>query len=159
MLYEVITPDPRHRRNAPPDGRSAQVRTPAAALAASTLHYFDCKNCHKVGMAIGAMGATNTCLQCHANGSIRITSYNVCYTKLLRLTPGQTYYFTMKTWDVAGNVSTISDMVSAVASGDSADPDFGGVNWAAAGDESATINRITSYNVCYTKLLRWSGIG
>ena len=56
------------------------------------------------------------------------------------LTPGQTYYFTLKTWDVAGNVSTISDMVSAVASGDSKAPDFGGINSAVAGDESATIN-------------------
>ena len=43
---------------------------PSHVLAASTLHYFDCKNCHKAGMAIGAMGATNTCLQCHANSAI-----------------------------------------------------------------------------------------
>ncbi len=42
---------------------------PSYVPAATTLHYFDCKQCHKSGMNIGAMGANNTCLQCHADGA------------------------------------------------------------------------------------------
>ncbi|GEM_PF-1329073 len=40
---------------------------PSRSLAATaTLHYFDCKQCHKAGMAITAMGANNVCLDCHS---------------------------------------------------------------------------------------------
>jgi len=40
---------------------------PSRSLAAiATLHYFDCKQCHKAGMAITAMGANNVCLECHS---------------------------------------------------------------------------------------------
>ena len=56
---------------------------------------------------------------------IRITSYNVCYTKLLRF-----YLFNLGRGDVARV--------------DPAHPDAVAMH----------LDRITSYNVCYTKLLR-----
>lgn len=56
------------------------------------------------------------------------------------LTPGTTYYFSMRSQDAAGNWSTPSAVVSAVASGDTVKPYFGGVDRAYKGDESATIN-------------------
>ncbi|MBE0502631.1 MAG: CxxxxCH/CxxCH domain-containing protein [Desulfuromonadales bacterium] len=56
------------------------------------------------------------------------------------LTPGTTYYFSLRSQDVAGNWSTPSAVVSAVASGDTVVPYFGGVNRAAKADESQTIN-------------------
>ena len=94
---------------------------------------------------------------------IRITSYNVCYTKLLRYLDAYCYakerkpninmsmqtnmldYSTDKWYEVlklvcGGGVST------------SFDPDACGRIYQGSAD------RITSYNVCYTKLLRlWSG--
>ena len=40
---------------------------PSRSLAApASVHYFDCKQCHKSGMAIGTMGGNNTCLECHS---------------------------------------------------------------------------------------------
>ncbi|MDT8441992.1 MAG: CxxxxCH/CxxCH domain-containing protein [Desulfuromonadales bacterium] len=56
------------------------------------------------------------------------------------LTPGQTYYFSLRSQDVAGNWSSPSPVVSAVASGDTLKPYFNGVNRARKGDHSATIN-------------------
>ncbi|MDT8441870.1 MAG: CxxxxCH/CxxCH domain-containing protein [Desulfuromonadales bacterium] len=56
------------------------------------------------------------------------------------LTPGQTYYFSLRSQDVAGNWSTPSLVASAVASGDTLKPYFGGVNRAFKGDKSQTIN-------------------
>ena len=56
------------------------------------------------------------------------------------LTPGQTYWFSLRSQDAAGNWSTPSTPVSAVASGDTLKPYFGGVDRAYKGDEAATIN-------------------
>jgi predicted CxxxxCH...CXXCH cytochrome family protein len=56
------------------------------------------------------------------------------------LTSGATYYFCLRSQDVAGNWSLPSTVVSAVASGDTVVPYFGGVNRASKGDATQTIN-------------------
>ena len=70
--------------------------------------------------------------------ALRITSYNVCYTKLLR---GRTL--------ALGLAQVQEDGLHSVAH-------LGRQGLAAAGDgvEVDRRHRITSYNVCYTKLLR-----
>ena len=74
--------------------------------------------------------------------AIRITSYNVCYTKLLRVT------IFGKSWDIhvkdalnielTDNLLLIEDSLAFLC-----------------GKVEHLFYRITSYNVCYTKLLRW----
>ena len=66
----------------------------------------------------------------------RITSYNVCYTKLLR-TGGTPL------WSEAQTVSVTKGIYNVTLGLNPFPPDL----------------RITSYNVCYTKLLRSSGRG
>ena len=44
------------------------------------------------------------------------------------LTPGQTYHFTLKSYDAFGNESLISNTISGVASADNVAPDFGGAD-------------------------------
>ena len=82
--------------------------------------------------------------------SIRITSYNVCYTKLLRLV------FPLASSFSVGPVCEYRLIVEGARKEDLADlgvaPSFAWVLWASPFLSSS--RRITSYNVCYTKLLR-----
>ena len=78
--------------------------------------------------------------------NFRITSYNVCYTKLLR--NGPSYI------DISAryyrNKSAPQDLANKVISG-------GTGNWGNGvmiAHPQLSTSRITSYNVCYTKLLR-----
>ena len=66
------------------------------------------------------------------SGDSRITSYNVCYTKLLRTKKGALYVYDRdpeeEAWEPFANLMKSQNYVE--------------------------YDRITSYNVCYTKLLR-----
>ena len=76
----------------------------------------------------------------------RITSYNVCYTKLLRLFGVGPRY--------SGSPEEIGKHIDWPATPDKVLP---GVTIGVAkkkGTNSVNLARITSYNVCYTKLLR-----
>ena len=80
----------------------------------------------------------------------RITSYNVCYTKLLRVDLAKTFAseITLEKGDKSGSAKTlIKVMKLGITMGTSVTVRCEGE------DEEA---RITSYNVCYTKLLRSS---
>ena len=95
----------------------------------------------------------------------RITSYNVCYTKLLR-TPS--YAFIENAWeDVANGMSPSFTFYSATCSepgsveskikqisGEYMIPNSLIIAIPAAQEVHKGDIRITSYNVCYTKLLR-----
>ena len=108
----------------------------------------------------------------------RITSYNVCYTKLLRDISAE--FEDLPSGAVAGDEVTVSIIVrstfpSKVTPNYSLEVinknegrtltmekdnlQFGGAITSATGSlEIEKKNRITSYNVCYTKLLRlWAG--
>ena len=52
------------------------------------------------------------------------------------LTPGTTYYFALKTYDEANNVSAMSNVVSRAAQVDNVAPAFWGINSVSTGDES-----------------------
>ena len=125
MLYEVIT-----QRN------DAQQRE-SAALAAL----------EKAGMTVYKVDVTEREVFRQALPDWaellpedRITSYNVCYTKLLRIMEN------MSTWEMI--------LLGAIA--------LGVLIWAGPGvkvmleqsRKAENRDRITSYNVCYTKLLR-----
>jgi hypothetical protein len=56
------------------------------------------------------------------------------------LNVGTTYYFSLKSSDVAGNWSPASAAVSAQPTADAVAPDFGGADKAVKGDEGGTIN-------------------
>ena len=79
------------------------------------------------------------------NQVYRITSYNVCYTKLLRIV-----------------LDTVKARFNAVACNYEGVPqqtllnnENGALNEIKAGRKVQFTSRITSYNVCYTKLLRY----
>ena len=50
-------------------GLALMLAIPALSWAVG-VHYFDCKQCHKVGVSVAALGnlSTNVCLQCHSGG-------------------------------------------------------------------------------------------
>jgi predicted CxxxxCH...CXXCH cytochrome family protein len=52
------------------------------------------------------------------------------------LNPGATYYFALKTYDEANNVSAMSNVVSRAAQADNVAPVFWGINSVSTGDES-----------------------
>ena len=112
---------------------------------------------------------------------LRITSYNVCYTKLLRACFGCTIacgrisqmdkgHFTVKNspkyWDASGGLEYEAAWALGAANGvgdletlqyanmlcneDGMDP----ISFGATIGAVMELYRITSYNVCYTKLLR-----
>ena len=84
--------------------------------------------------------------------SLRITSYNVCYTKLLRFIPE-----TVTT--IAKEAFSNSDLTSVIIPnsvtyiGNYAFYE-NAITSVVISDSVKYIGRITSYNVCYTKLLR-----
>ena len=72
----------------------------------------------------------------------RITSYNVCYTKLLRAArPLAPHCVNPRPWK--GSVAAFDYTTSILLAV--------GLNT----ENPGALNRITSYNVCYTKLLRY----
>ena len=72
--------------------------------------------------------------------SVRITSYNVCYTKLLRIPAERNMVGAIPNWfSVRLQDNNILSFMT----------DWGDSRLIYTKD-----NRITSYNVCYTKLLR-----
>ena len=75
----------------------------------------------------------------------RITSYNVCYTKLLRCIPSWTVAISRQAATASGELAAMARASFSVSS-----------RSVSAGRTRLTspIRRITSYNVCYTKLLR-----
>ena len=101
----------------------------------------------------------------------RITSYNVCYTKLLRpqitasigpsaggsvYSPAMTDFVIMV--EKAGTMFvTGPDVVKTVLGEDISFDDLGGAttHGTKSGVAHFVAHRITSYNVCYTKLLRF----
>ena len=82
------------------------------------------------------------------NKENRITSYNVCYTKLLRLLMIPNMY------KIAGELLPGVFHVSARAIAASSLSIFGDHQDVMAARQTGFAIRITSYNVCYTKLLR-----
>ena len=90
----------------------------------------------------------------------RITSYNVCYTKLLRST--WVVRRCLSRWYMASLVRSpvafaASDSVFVQGSGANNPYATGaGVPLGQTSPNSTSPTRITSYNVCYTKLLRQS---
>ena len=102
----------------------------------------------------------------HRDGVGRITSYNVCYTKLLRsifrLLVGEAMkardgYTEPMSWGVGGTPGQAAGRLglgNQLAAGQVVVDVIG--DFATATDG---VGRITSYNVCYTKLLRWCCFG
>ena len=75
-------------------------------------------------------------------GPCRITSYNVCYTKLLRVVEaGEALGI------AGGRIAEAADLGL-----------VGEEQTEHAADAGGGERRITSYNVCYTKLLRFAGL-
>ena len=93
-------------------------------------------------------GTGTTLLEAEFMGIHRITSYNVCYTKLLRSRCGNFMMFCFNFYSKM-IVKVITDIFSAI-------PPFNRLLKKRTSGMSliTTPNRITSYNVCYTKLLR-----
>ena len=91
----------------------------------------------------------------------RITSYNVCYTKLLRLMEREAGVdhtrspaFRIERIDGEGRTHTVFRQEHVVhRTGDVLAEDHAR-DFDAVGDLRLVADRITSYNVCYTKLLR-----
>ena len=96
----------------------------------------------------------------------RITSYNVCYTKLLRLIDGND-------WNASSILRSkiIVPVISVTIPGDKekikiygfgevklSDKEIAAVLQHRYGDGLVYLPRITSYNVCYTKLLRYKNL-
>ena len=99
-----------------------------------------------------------------ADNLFRITSYNVCYTKLLRDFSGAIGTFSLKMSQSADTVN-INDAVSIKltlsGTGNFNMIEIPEIIWPKefevyepVASENTTVSRITSYNVCYTKLLR-----
>ena len=82
----------------------------------------------------------------------RITSYNVCYTKLLRVSVFSDAFRGELMWRIGIPVSALLLVLSAIPLSfvNARAPRFVNLVFALL----IWISRITSYNVCYTKLLR-----
>ena len=77
----------------------------------------------------------------------RITSYNVCYTKLLRFVESERLSLD---WQHTLAFSEHTVTAGLFAMQESAKT----LSFGSGFDEDTDVNRITSYNVCYTKLVR-----
>ena len=88
---------------------------------------------------------------------LRITSYNVCYTKLLRPQNTSAIFnkgLALNQIKKYADAVTCFDALLQINPKDSQAFNNKGIAMAEMGDTQAANDRITSYNVCYTKLLR-----
>ena len=117
----------------------------------------------------GGAGAVNYCSTTNYVGGLP-AAYKQGYNSAViveNLTPGATYYFSLRTRDTAGNWSDPSAVtIGRTPTVDSEFPFFGGADKAVKGDEGASVNLywtaaedhtmpirvITSYSIHYTKL-------
>lgn len=111
----------------------------------------------------GAIDATNFATTSSEVGNIPSPLYKGKPQSLTveGLTPGQNYYFALKTYDVTGNPSTISNIVGPVtAKADTTAPVFYGIETAVVGDEHGQVrltwNPAIDHSLPVTYKVWWS---